>query len=154
MHRILILLVAAACAFAADDPFLGLWKCNFQKSRTTVASPPPQPVSMTLRYEKEGDRFRITAEAVTADGQSQRTERTVRYGDAELPRTPNSPPGDVVINRRLDRKTEEIVYKRDGKVTSVITRIVSQDGKTLTYTAKTTGDDGKPNETIIVYERQ
>src|SRR5262252_3011312 len=74
VKHLAVLIAIAACALAADDPFLGNWKCNFQKSKTTVANPPPQPVSMTLRYEAEGDGFRITAEAVTADGEKHRTE--------------------------------------------------------------------------------
>lgn len=48
-----------------------------------------------------------------ADGQKRRTERVVTYDGMEHPRTPDSPAGDVVINRKIDRNTEEIVYKHN-----------------------------------------
>jgi len=154
MVRVLLTVAFAVCAFAGDDPFLGTWKCNFEKSITTVPNPPPRPVSMTLRYEPHGAGFRITAEAVMADGQKHASERIVVYDGEEHPRTPDAPAGDVVINRRVGRNTEEIVYKRDGKITSTITRVVSPDGKTLTYTSKTTPGAGPEGDTVIVYEKQ
>ena len=150
---ILIALLATA-AFAADDPFLGTWKCNFDKSSTTVANPPPHPVSMTLRYERQGDGFRITAESVAEDGQKRSSERIVVYDGLEHPQTPGGPPGDVVVSRRISHNTEEIVYKSDGKVTTRISRVVSADGKTLTYTSHYTPAKGEPNVVILVYEKQ
>jgi hypothetical protein len=154
MARILAFFALVLCAFAGDDPFLGTWKCNFEKSGTTVANPPARPVSMTLRYVADGAGFRITGEALMSDGQKRASERTVVYDGEEHPRTPDSPADDVVINRRIDRNTEEIVYKRAGKITTTITRVISQNGKALTYTSKSISDSGAPNETVIVYEKQ
>ncbi|HWQ90430.1 MAG TPA: hypothetical protein VN673_02075 [Clostridia bacterium] len=119
-----------------------------------MKDPPPRPVSMTMRYESHEGGFRLTGEAIMADGQKRRTERVVTYDGKEHPRAPDSPAGDVVINRKIDRNTEEIVYKRNGKISTTITQVVSSDGKTLTYTSKTTSESGEPNETVIVYEKQ
>jgi len=154
MVKVLTLFVFATCVFAGDDPFLGTWKCNFERSSTTVANPPPQPVSMTLRYVAQGSGFQITGEAVTADGQKRTTARFVIFDGEEHPQTPDSPPGDIVIYRRSGRNAEEIVYKREGKVTTKISRVVSEDGKTLTYTSDSISDSGAPNKTVIVYEKQ
>ena len=60
----------------------------------------------------------------------------------------------MVVGRRIDRNTEEIVYKSDGKVTTRIIRVVSADGKTLTYTSNYTPEKGEPNVVILVYEKQ
>jgi len=155
MTKALISIAFVACAFAAGDPFLGTWKCNFEKSRTNVPNPPPRPRSMTLRYElHEGGGFRMTGEAIMEDGKKRSTERIVVFDGLEKPRTPDAPAGDTVINRRIDRNTEEMVYKLDGKVYKTITRVVSQDGKILTYTTKSVSPDGKADETVIVYEKQ
>lgn len=148
MTKAFVLVVLSACALFAGDPFLGTWKCNFEKSRTNDPNPPPRPETMIMRYEPVEGGFRITSEAIWSDGQKRRVEHIVIHDGKERPRAGDSPPGDVVICRRPDRYTEELVYKRDAKIVSTITRVVSHDGKTLTYSyAEAPG-------TVLIYDKQ
>ena len=152
MARAILTLILAVAASAGSDPFLGTWKANFDKSSTTVPDPPPRPAAMWMRYEPAGGGYRLTAWAVTADGQTTSRERVVTFDGKEHPQSPDGPPENVVIHRKLDLYTEEIVYRTGDRVTTRIVRQVSADGKTLTYTSYGTST-AVPNKTVIVYEK-
>ena len=47
--------------------------------------------------------------------------------------------------------TNEIVYKKDGKVTQTATNVISADGKTVTVTFHRTNAQGQPATTVAVY---
>jgi len=62
--------------------------------------------------------------------------------------------GRSVRARHVDRNTEEIVFTSNGKVHTRILRVIGADQKTLTYISNTISDKGKPNVTIVAYEKQ
>ena len=71
----------------------------------------------------------------------------------ENPVTGN-PSSDTAAVTKVDAATNEIVYKKDGKVTQTATNVISADGKTVTVTFHRTDAQGKPVMTVAVYERQ
>ena len=59
-----VLLISTAM-FAADNPFLGTWKLNTAKSKS---SPTPVAQSMTVKFDADGDRVRRTVTGVDGEG--------------------------------------------------------------------------------------
>jgi hypothetical protein len=154
--RALALALGFALALpAAQDPFVGLWKVNFDKSTSTGAASSVTPKSATVRYEPVPGGMKVTSEVIMPDGRKQAIpERLVRYDGKEYPRYANSPPGDVVVNKRLDTLREETIYKRNGRIRAIAVRGVSADGRTMTLTSKGLGPDGKEQVTVTVFDRQ
>jgi hypothetical protein len=154
--RVLALALGFALALtAAEDPFTGLWKVNFDKSTNAGAAPSVRPKSATVRYEPVAGGMKVTSEVIMPDGSKQAIpERLVHYDSKEYPRYEKAPPGDVVMNRRLDSRREETIYKRNGQIRALAIRVVSEDGRTMTLTSKGAGPDGKELVTITVFERQ
>jgi NAD kinase len=59
------LFLVAATLFAAENPFLGVWKLNPAKSKS---SPMPVPQSMTVKFEADADKVRRTVTGVDGQG--------------------------------------------------------------------------------------
>jgi hypothetical protein len=89
------------------------------------------------------------------DGNKQNPpDHLVRYDGKEHPLTADSPPGDVVVHVRIDRFTEQSIYKRNGQLRGTTIRVVSQDGRVMTLTSKFVRSDGKEVETVTVYDKE
>jgi hypothetical protein len=68
--------------------------------------------------------------------------------------TGNSPFGDTVARTRLNPTTTQMVFKKDGKVTTTQTSVISADGKTRTDTRKGVNPDGQAVNTTTIWDRQ
>jgi hypothetical protein len=149
----LLALPAAASLFGAD-PFVGSWKLNAGKSRTTLKTPPPPPRSLVVTYAPAAEGMTVTTEVTLPDGATRRMEHIVYYDGKDHPRFTGAPEGDTMSSTRMDEFTEESVQKKDGKAVVTTRRVVSTDGRIMTATAKFTDRDGAEAETVSVYERQ
>lgn len=127
----------------------GTWKLNVAKSKF---NPGPAPKSMTVTYTPAGNGVKIVVDVTPADGPAQHWEMTGSYDGKEYPLTGN-PTADTVSFKLVDPSTGESTFKKDGKVTSMNTRVLSADGKTLTITSKGTTADGKPRTDVQVFEK-
>jgi len=47
--------------------------------------------------------------------------------------------------RKIDDRTRERVYKRDGRIATIMRRMMSADGKTITSSIMSVDADGKEN---------
>lgn len=162
MTRKSILLIAmlsiSVSLFAADDPFVGTWLINLNKSKF---DPGPPPKVLINKYEAFGeDGLKITTISLTTTGLTTR-EYTEKYDGKEYPAGTSfaQPTADMVSVKRIDRYTVEGQYKRAGKVRSTFRRVVSKDGKTLTTTAQgiTSGEMNKGDQQyhdVRVYDKQ
>ena len=56
--------------------------------------------------------------------------------------------------KSVSATTTETTYKKSGKVVVAQTNVLSADGKTMTVTAKGTDAQGKPINTVLVFDRQ
>ena len=148
------LMVIAALPIAAADPFTGTWKLNVEKSRTTAAKPAPPPKSLLVTYVGEGDAQKTIVRVTMADGVERTAEHAVPRDGKAHPRFSGAGENDTITTRLIDEFTEESVQRKDGRVTVTTVRAVSRDGKTMTATARSTGADGVPVETVSVYDRQ
>jgi hypothetical protein len=134
----------------ASNPRIGTWKLNVEKSKF---SPGPPPQSSTLKIETVGRGEKVTSEGVNAQGGATATQYTANFDGKDYPLT-GSQNADTVSLKRIDARTTELTAKKDGTVTVILTRVVSEDGKTMTVRVKGTNAQGQPVDTVAVWEKQ
>src|SRR5262245_14043989 len=121
------------------DPRVGTWKLNVAKS---TYSPGPPPQSGTLKIEASGQGEKVTADGINAAGTPTMTRYTANFDGKDYPLAGVSN-ADTVSLKRIDARTSERTDKKDGKVVMTLSRVVSQDGKTMTVTSKGTNAQGQ-----------
>jgi len=139
---VVAMMIAGAGAAQQANPRIGKWKLKQE---------PPAVNIMT--YEPAGQGMKVTVDAVNASGQKTHWTYTTMFDGKDEPITGN-PNADTAAVTTKDKTTNEIVYKKDGKVTQTATNAISADGKTVTVTFHRTDAQGKPVTTVAVYERQ
>ena len=144
------ILVLPALTTAADDPFVGTWKRNMEKSTNRTSKPPK---NITDRFDIQGDILRRVEDIIRADGTSRRDELTAILDGRNHPITDNQNL-DVYQANRIDSYTVIIVLKKGGKEVLTIRHVVSADGKTMTVTEKGKDDHGQEISYISIYEKQ
>ena len=136
--------------FAQTDPFIGTWKLNLAKSKF---SPGPSPKSQTITYEAVGQGVKFTAKGTNAEGKPINGQATANYDGKDYPVTGN-PDWDTIAFKRIDAYKVEVTRKKAGKVVSTNTRVVSNDGKTMTITEKGVNAKGENFNNTLVFEKQ
>src|SRR5712692_6577379 len=134
----------------ASDARIGTWKLNVAKSKY---SPGPAPQSQTLKVEASGQGEKATTEGVNAAGTPTMTQYTANFDGKDYPFT-GSQNLDKVSLKRIDARTTERTDKKGDKVVGTFTRVVSQDGKTMTVTVKGTNPQGQAVDIVQVWEKQ
>ncbi|HLJ78964.1 MAG TPA: hypothetical protein VKT75_16205 [Acidobacteriaceae bacterium] len=125
--------VAAGVAWAADDPMIGDWKLNLQKSRL---------VDEMMVASLGGNKYSFdfgggSAETIVADGTDQ--------------------PGIVGTTFAVTPEGPEewtVVRKRDGRLLIRATWTLGKDGSTLQDDYTQMGDNGKTTHVVYLYERR
>jgi hypothetical protein len=137
-------------AAQASNPRLGTWKLNVAKSKY---SPGPAPQSLTMKIEAAGEGEKATTEGVNAAGTATMTQYTANVDGKDYPMT-GSQNADTVSLKRIDARTMERTDKKGEKVVATSTRVVSEDGKTMTVTTKGTNAQGQAVDNVSVWEKQ
>jgi hypothetical protein len=129
----------------SPNPRIGKWK---------LKSANPAPASNVMTYEKFGhDGMKITIDAVNKDGAKSQWFYTTNFDGKDEPITGN-PSADHGSVRIITPSINEIVYKKDGKVTQILTNVLSPDANTLGIIYMRQDLDGKTsNVTFATYER-
>jgi len=134
----------------ASDARIGTWKLNVEKSKY---SPGPGPKSETVKIEASGQGEKGTAEGVNAAGAPIMTQYTAQYDGKDYPLT-GSQNVDTVSFKRIDARTLERTNKKEGKVVTTSTSVVSPDGKMMTTTVKGTNAQGQAVDNVVIWEKQ
>ena len=113
----------AAPASAQIMEMNGLWVLNTEK---TIG---PGPVAETLEFTITEGLQTYTMKSTSADGRKGLNEWSITYDGKDHP-TRNGD-GTTASVRRIGEKTEFVVNKRDGKVTSTYTRVLVDDDRTI-----------------------
>jgi hypothetical protein len=156
------LCLAAALLFApigsaADNPWVGTWKLNVQKSRYT---PGPAPQANTQTIEAVDNGLKVTADGVDAQGRNTHNEWMVKFDGTDyaekpmLDGKPNPAASDTVSATRIDDRTIELTFKRGGRVLNTIRDTISLNGKTRTGASSGTNAQGAGINNITVWEKQ
>ena len=137
---------------AQSDPVIGTWRLNLMKS---TYNPGPPPKNLTRTYEAVRNGVKVTVEGV--DGSNNRIQYgyTANYDGKDYSMTGMGVPGgaDLIALTRVDIAfTVEETLKQAGKVIITARRVVSQNGRVLTFNTK--GTPGQPFNNVTVYDKQ
>ena len=143
-----LLSVAAAAMCFANNPTLGTWKLNENKStfgdgagKTTL-----------VVWEKVGHQDKCTVDGTDADGNKTHTVWTGKLDGKDYPVT-----GDAQANTRSFKLSGEhkidMVSKKDGKTVGDGTIVVAEDGKTRTVTNTMTNAKGEKVTSTLAYDK-
>jgi len=135
----------AAVSGQSPNARFGKWK---------LKSDAPSPASNVMTYEPFGDKgMKITIDAVNRDGVASQWHYTTMFDGKDEPITGN-PGADTGAVRTISDRVNEIVYKKGGKVTQVLTNVLSPDGNTIGIIYMRADAEGKTTAvTFATYER-
>jgi hypothetical protein len=146
----LVLFAAIATAAAivsaqGSNPRFGKWK---------LKSDAPPPASNVMTYEPFGAKgMKVTIDAVNREGVKTQWFYTTMFDGKDSPVTGN-PGTDTSAVRVINERINEIVNKKDGKVTQVLTNVLSPDGNTIGIIYMRADPEGKTTGvTFATYER-
>jgi hypothetical protein len=149
-----VLFLISTVMFAADNPFLGTWKLNTAKSKS---SPMPVAQSMTVTFEADGDKVRRTVTGIDGEGKpimQGGPEGSSIAWDGKDHAVQNGPPMLTVAVKRVDDYRNDVTIKQNGKVTATIGSVVSKDGKTMTNTLDGVNEKGEKVQAVEVLDKQ
>jgi hypothetical protein len=146
------LLACAAVAWIGSAT--GAQNPNPRFGRWRLRSDAPAPASNIMTYEPFGQTgMKVTIDAVNARGEATQWWYTTGFDGRDMPVTGNRGMTHAAVRRITDRITE-IVNKRDGVVTQLLTNVLSPDGNTIAVIYMR--DDGGGRTTSVsfaTYER-
>jgi hypothetical protein len=136
-----------------DNPNIGNWKLNTEKSKYTGI---PAPKSLTRTVTADGDSVKYSFEGTGADGSALAYSFTVKYDGKDAPVAGTGMPygADHIAIKRIDSHTYSATLKKADKVVGTTKTVVSHDGKTTTLTTKGTDANGKAVSSTQVYDKQ
>jgi hypothetical protein len=137
-------------AQSADDPVLGIWRLNVERSRFT---PGPGWRSQVRTYRATPEGVSVSWSGVDAGGQTMRVSYTYAYDGRDYPMV-GSASYDTLNAVRVDARTVRSEEKRGGVIVGVAVRSVSPDGRLLTITDEGTNRSGRPFSQVLVFDRQ
>ncbi len=140
-----LVLTAASVSAQAPNPRFGKWK---------LKSDAPAPTSNIMTYEPHnGKGMKITIDAVNKDGVKSQWWYTTMFDgkDEVLTGNPGTDTGSVRI---VTDRINEIIYKKGGKITQVLTNVLSPDGSTIGVMYMRMNAEGKTSGvTFATYEK-
>lgn len=129
----------------ATNPRFGQWK---------LKSDAPAPSSNVMTYEAFGaSGMKVTVTSVNARGEKSEWWYTTEFDGKDMPVSGSTGTTHTSVRSVTDR-INEIVNKRDGKVTQLLTNVLSPDGNTIAVIYMR--DDGTGKTTAVsfaTYER-
>jgi hypothetical protein len=146
-----VFLAIAASLLAAEDPFIGTWALNKEKSKF---DPGPMPQNITHTYQAwEKDGMKIKTVTVGTNGKESVREYTEKFDGKEYVE-PNDAGRDHVSIKRVNAYRQEGVGTLKGVVTGRFSRQISPDGKTMTIETVGLTPDGRQKHDIRVFDKQ
>jgi hypothetical protein len=138
---------------AQDNPAIGKWKLNTEKSKYTGMT---GPKSLTRTLAADGESVKYSFEGTVADGSALAYGFTVKYDGKDYPTTGSGMPygADHIAITRVSSNRFSATLKKDGKIVGTSTSVVSKDGKTTTLNGKGTDASGKTVSSVQVYDKQ
>lgn len=122
---------------------------NPRFGRWLLKSDAPPPASNIMTYEPFGATgMKVTIQAVSARGDTTRWWYTTAFDGADMPVTGNAGQSHASV-RVVNASINEIVNKKDGRVTTRLTNVLSPDAQTLAVIYLR--DDGAGHTTGVTF---
>ncbi len=146
------LMSLSAGAYAAENPFVGTWKMNKEKSHITNTAIANQNQLLVIAPYGENGWTRVQID-VKDPLQSGREEHYSAKYDGKPYQTNGGDPRHISLTR-IDDRTLEQVTLRDGKESSRTRVSISADGKTMTTLGNGVNGRGDPyKDSLVIYDR-
>lgn len=142
---IVAIFAGVASAQTADNPRIGKWKLKQE-------APPPALNIMTYEPFGKGG-MKVTVESTNREGKKNTWTYNTMFDGKDEPVSGDTRTETTSV-KKIDARTTEITNKRGGKISQVITNVISADGNTINNTYQNYNDQGeKTTVTTAVYER-
>ena len=153
MWKALTALTAVVAALAMFAVVIGAQDTNPRFGRWKLKSEAPAPQSNIMTYAPEaGGGMRVTIDAVNGRGEASQWGYTTRFDGKDEPVAGRD--GQTAAVRMITDRIAEIVYKQNGRVSQVLTNVLSPDGNTIGIIYVRPGPDGRPDSvSFATYER-
>jgi hypothetical protein len=123
-------LVGIAC-WVGTSPALAAQAANPRFGRWLLKSDAPAPTSNIMTYEPLGATgMKVTIQAVNARSDTSRWWYTTNFDGQDMPVTGNAGQSHAAV-RVVDAHINEIINKKDGRVTTRLTNVLSPDAQTI-----------------------
>jgi hypothetical protein len=142
--------VLVTTALWAADLTLGTWQLNVKKSKFL---PGPAFRSETRIYEDQGDGVKVTIRTVDGKGKQVTSVFTTTPDGQQHTVSGSGGPADSVGLKRINEFTAESTLLHAGKEIAKTTRVVSEDGKTMTIIYKGLDPQGSPVDNTLLFDR-
>jgi hypothetical protein len=136
---------------AAGNPFLGTWKLNPGKSKS---SPTPVAKEMTVTFEQDGEKIKRTANGTDGEGNLVKQTGSIPWDGKEHQVEMGEGSVINVAVKFVNDRTRDVTVKRNGEIVSKMRIVISEDGSTMTSTADGVTDKGEKFRALTVYEKQ
>jgi hypothetical protein len=143
-----LLSIAAAAMCFANNPTLGTWKLNENKSTFGDGA----GKSTTVVWEKAGGQEKCIVNGIDAQGNKTHSVWTGKLDGKDYPITGDAQ-SDTRSFKLSGEKTLEMVSKKDGKIVGDGTIVVSANGKTRTVTSNMTNAKGEKVTSTLAYDK-
>jgi hypothetical protein len=145
-----LLLLAVGISYAAgSDGFMGTWKLNEAKSKTTAG----MPKNSTVVYLMVSDNVNVAIDGTDAKGQPYHSDWTGKFDGKEYALT-GDPSADMRSYKVIDDHTLLAASKKGGKEINTARIVLSADGKTRTVTVSGTDASGAKVTSTQIYDKQ
>jgi hypothetical protein len=134
-----------------DDPALGTWKLDLEKSKPDPSIAPPK--SSIRIYAPISGGLKVRVRTVEADGSDHLVESSFSY-DGKLHPVVGTPDYDTVAVTRVGRFESHTKLIQDGKVIGQLTRVIASSGNSMTITVDMTTNRGTVEHDVLIFDRQ
>ena len=140
-----VAVLVTAVSAQNTNPRFGKWK---------LKSDAPPPAINIMTYEPHGARgMKVTVDSVNARGEKSHWYYTTEFDGKDQPVTDQAPNSTSSV-RIIDERINEIVNKRNGKITQILTNVLSPDKNTLGIIYMRLDEGGKTTGvSFATYER-
>ena len=154
MRRHALLTAAVLCAVAPFVSIGSAQKANARFGKWKLKSDAPPPQSNVMTYEPfNGAGMKITIDAVNRSGDKSQWYYTTMFDGKDEPVTGN-PGTDTGSVKVITDRINEIVYKKNGRVSQVLTNVLSPDATTIGIIYMRMDAEGKTTGvTFATYEK-
>ena len=146
---LLLFVLGLACALWAADPFVGTWKMNPAKSKTSY----PLEGSFTTKVEGQDIGIKAVEDLVWANGNAVHRRWAAKFDGKDYP-VEGDPAIDAISLKRANPDTVNYVVKKGGRQFASGKWVVSKDGKTSTNNGSAKVEKGQVFTYDIFLEKQ
>jgi hypothetical protein len=151
LTAILLVALLATSAMASDDPFVGKWVLDVERSEYPVGS---CPKAMVIEMEAVSHGVRYKSDASYLNGRTVHSEYTADYDGNQALVMGTYGMMLPVFLKRIDSNTVIASYTKALQVVATSRRVVSEDKRFMTVTTTSKDSSGKSVTTIGVYKRE